>query len=293
MSTNEAAAEREKPAVLDGVPVTGEAVPQLAPFDRLMTGFLRQNKVPGAALAVTRGGNLIYARGLGYASVEQREPVQPRSLFRIASVSKPFTAATVMRLAEQHRLKLSDAAFRYVDIKPLPGRVVDPALARVTVIDLLQHRGGWDRDVTFDPMFQTVRFAADVGVPSPAGPRDVVRCMLSEHLSFSPGQRYAYSNFGYCVLGRVIERVSGKTYEQAVRNEVLDRIGIRSMRLARTQERAPGEVCYYASTTRAAAPSGLPFSPTTTAARSMRPTALSALRRWTRMADGWPRRRTW
>jgi CubicO group peptidase (beta-lactamase class C family) len=75
--------------------ITGPAMPKLAAYDELMTSFLREHKAPGAALAVAYHGRLVYARGFGHADVERQEPVRPMSLFRIASVSKPFTRQAV------------------------------------------------------------------------------------------------------------------------------------------------------------------------------------------------------
>src|SRR5438045_3464512 len=72
------------------VPVTGEADANLRPFDDLLLGFLEDNKVPGAALAVTRNGKLVHARGYGYANLDRKAEVAPAALFRIASVSKPL-----------------------------------------------------------------------------------------------------------------------------------------------------------------------------------------------------------
>src|SRR5215212_9997076 len=91
-----------------GPPVSGEADADLAPFDKLLTTFVRENKVPGASLAVTRQGRLVYARGFGYADRDKKRAVQPASLFRIASVSKPITAVAVLQLVEQKKLKLED-----------------------------------------------------------------------------------------------------------------------------------------------------------------------------------------
>jgi N-acyl-D-amino-acid deacylase len=112
---------------------------------------------------------------------------------------------------------------------------------------LLQHRGGWDRDKSFDAMFQSVKFAKKLGVDAPAGPATIIKAMLSEKLDFAPGERYAYSNFGYCLLGRVIEKLTGDEYEQAVKKAVLAPLGISSMRLGKTRlaDRAEGEVRYY------------------------------------------------
>src|SRR4051794_22792202 len=73
------------------ISITGPDEPRLAVFDQLMTSFIREHDVPGASLAIARHGQVIYARGFGYADVEKHEPVEPDSLFRIASISKPFT----------------------------------------------------------------------------------------------------------------------------------------------------------------------------------------------------------
>ena len=93
-------------------------MPKLAAYDDLMTEFMREHKPPGAALAVTYHGRLVYARGFGDANVEKHEPVRPVSRFRIASVSKPFTAAAVMHLVEQGKLQLDERVFPILKLQP-------------------------------------------------------------------------------------------------------------------------------------------------------------------------------
>lgn len=229
---------------------TGEAFEQLVSFDELMRTFVRDNQIPGAALAVGRQGRLVYARGFGYADVQRKRPVQPDSLFRIASISKPITAVTIMRLVDQGKLKLGDRVFDLLPHEPhLPhGGQPDPRLQQITIRQLLQHTGGWDRDVSIDPMFQPVKIAHSLGVAPPAQPDHVIRFMMGWQLDFDPGTRHAYSNFGYCVLWRVIEQVTGRGYEAHVRQDVLEPLGIRFMRIGKTlpQGRADREVCYYA-----------------------------------------------
>lgn len=233
------------------VPVTGRGDPRLASFDRLMTKFMAENKVTGAALAVARRGRLVYARGFGYADVETKEPVRPRSLFRIASVSKPFTSAAVLQLIERGKLSMDDRVVDVLSVRPNPqAEPIAPADARlrqVTIRLLLQHRGGWDRDKSFDPMFRPIRIAREFGAEPPAGPGLILASMWKRPLDFNPGERYVYSNFGYCVLGRVIEKVSGQSYEAYVRKEVLGPLGIHTMQIGKTLEsgRAPNEVRYY------------------------------------------------
>src|SRR5262245_10555762 len=79
----------------DDLPVTGLDNPALAPFDELLTKFVKDHAIPGAAVAVTRNGKLMYARGFGYADTENKKAVRPDSLFRLASISKPITAVGV------------------------------------------------------------------------------------------------------------------------------------------------------------------------------------------------------
>ncbi len=233
--------------------VTGLVMPKLAAYDDLMTTFMREHKPPGAALAVTYHGRLVYARGFGYANLEKHEPVRPASLFRIASVSKPFTATAVMRLVEQGKLQLDDRVFPILKVQPHleQGARLDPRWHNITVRHCLQHTGGWNRDKSFDPMAaQTAeRVAKALGVPLPIHPRQIIRYTMGKPLDFAPGTAYAYSNFGYCVLGRVIEAVSGKPYHEWVRQTILAPLGIRGMQLGRNllRDRALGEVKYYDS----------------------------------------------
>jgi N-acyl-D-amino-acid deacylase len=214
-----------------------------------MEAFLARHRVPGAAVAVTDGGRLVYARGFGYADLATREPVTPRSLFRIASLSKPITSTAILALAREGRLSLEDKVFSLLDqySEARQGKDYDKRQDAITLRELLEHRGGWDRDQSFDAMFESVRFAEEEGVPPPAAPDTVIRAMLRRPLDFDPGERYAYSNYGYCLLGRVIEKVTGVAYEAYVREHVLAGLGSRDMRLGRTrlEERQPGEVRYY------------------------------------------------
>ena len=240
------------PVKAQAPPVTGRAVKGMESFDRLMTSFIARHNVPGAALAVVRDGKIVYARGFGYADRDTRAPVGPGSLFRIASVSKPITSAAVMQLVERKdkKLRLGDRVFDILKLEPAGKGKVDPRLKGITVRQLLLHTGGWDRGKSFDPMFRPVRIAKALGAVPPAGPMHVARYMLTVSLDFDPGSRYAYSNFGYCLLGRIIEAKTNMTYEQYVRRHVLAPAGITRMRIGRTlpADRADGEVTYYTRT---------------------------------------------
>ncbi len=233
----------------DDLPLTGAAAPQLAPFDKLLTAFLAEHKVPGAALAVTRNGKLVHARGYGFADVEKKRPIEPAALFRIASISKPLTAVAVMRLVDQGKVKLDDPVLKYVRLKPHleNGSELDPRWKSITVRHCLQHTGGWDRQKSYDPIGVPRRIADTLGTKPPVPHDDVIRYMMGRKLDFDPGDRYAYSNLGYLLLGRVIETASGEKYEKHVRRKVLKPLGITTTQLGRVlpENRAKGEVLYY------------------------------------------------
>lgn len=237
-------AERAPAAVF-----VGEMDPAMEPFDTAIRAFMQEHCIPGAAVAVTDGGRLVFARGYGYADLATGEKATPNSLFRIASISKPFTAVKIMQLVEAGKLSLDDKAFDVLGlseaIRDKPQR--DQRLNDITIRHLLQHRGGWDRDQSFDAMFRSVQFARAMEVPPPASPADVIQAMLDQKLDFTPGERYAYSNFGYCLLGRVIEKLTGETYERATRATVLAPLGMHDMRIGATRlvGQGPGEVRYY------------------------------------------------
>ncbi len=225
----------------------------LEPFDDLLTQFIAANAVPGAALAVTRDGKLVYARGYGYADREQNKPVAPTATFRIASISKPITAVAILQLVEVGKIKLDDPALKYVQLKPFlaNGAKVDDRWAKVTLRQCLQHTGGWDRSKAggFDPIGMPARIMQEMKLNAAPTPEDVVRYMMGKPVDFDPGTRYAYSNLGFLVLGRVIETVTGAKYEPWVRKHVLTPVQADGMYLGLglPENRTPAEVTYYDS----------------------------------------------
>jgi len=230
------------PAASNG-PLTGIDQPELAGFDELLVSIGQKYEVPGAALAVTKDSRLVYARGYGLADRDAGQRVEPKSLFRIASLSKPITAVGVLQLVERGKLGLEDKVHSVLEL-PEPS---DKRWKDVTILQLMRHTGGWDRGVSFDPMFRSVEIAADQGVDPPAMPEQIIAYMLEQPLDFDPGARYAYSNFGYSLLGRVIERVTRMPYDRYIRQAVLGPLGVRRMKLGKTlpEGRAKDEVKYY------------------------------------------------
>jgi CubicO group peptidase (beta-lactamase class C family) len=239
------------PAQQQEMPTTGTGMPGMASLDQRVRDLMRQYGIPGGAVAVVRDGKLIYARGFGYADAESKTPVQSDALFRIASVSKPITGAAVMKLVEDGKLRLDDRVAPIIaDLKPAPGATVDPRWEQITIRHLLNHTGGWDRGKPnggFDPMFQSGIAAAAVAAPAPASAETIIRYMKGMPLDFDPGTKWVYSNFGYDILGRVIERLSGMPYEEFVRTRVLQPAGANRTRVGKTRLRdaLADEVKYY------------------------------------------------
>lgn len=227
----------------DGFPVVGQAFTSLLAIDSAMKAILKAHEFPGASLAIARDGRLVFARGYGYADQQQNRFVTPHDLFRIASISKPITAVAILKLVEQGKLALADKIWSLLAL----GEPKDARWKDISIRNLLDHSGGWDRDKSFDAMFKPVEFAGEAGLPPPADQNAVIQAMLKRDLDFSPNERYAYSNFGYCLLGRAVEKVTGLAYDEYVKQAVLCPAGAKRMRLGATRfsDTAAGEVQYY------------------------------------------------
>jgi N-acyl-D-amino-acid deacylase len=169
----------------------------------------------------------------------------------IASTSKLFTSAVVLKLIELGKLQVDQPAFALLsDLQPAPGQTVNPKLASITIRELLSMTSGLiDNAGTIgpDPMQNTVAIAAAMKAPSPATCDTVIRYELSQPLQSLPGTTYAYSNLGYCVLDAIIRRVTGLSYEAAVRQYVLAPLNIGRAKLADPllSDNLNGEVTYY------------------------------------------------
>ncbi|MFO0842195.1 MAG: serine hydrolase domain-containing protein [Gemmataceae bacterium] len=233
--------------VKDNIPISGQADPKFERFDVLLTTFFDKYSFPGgASLAVGREGKPLFARAYGYADKEAKLAAKPEALFRICSLSKPITAVAILQFVEQGRLSLDDKVMTVLNLQP-PAKGFDERWKRVTIRHLLEHRGGWDAKKGEDPMFLSPVIVQEVGGAHPATPQTIIRYMLRKDIDHEPGKKFAYSNFGYCLLGRVVERLGKASYEAHVKRHVLAPLGIKDMRLARSMwsQRAPNEVRYY------------------------------------------------
>jgi len=229
---------------------TGQSVPQLAPFDTMMQDLMTPRNIPSGQIAVALNGRLVLARGYTWNPGPNDRIVQPDSLFRLASVSKPITATLINRLIQDGQLALTDTIGQHVDLTPRPGATADPRLATVSVRNLLEHLGGFPDPtlVGHDPVFRDRTVAQALGIGLPLAHADVMRYQFGDPLTSNPGTTYAYSNFGYKLLGRIVESAAGMPYARYA-ERVFNPIGVWDMRLARTlvQHRAPSEVAYFSA----------------------------------------------
>jgi CubicO group peptidase (beta-lactamase class C family) len=213
---------------------------ELSGISGIVDGFMAKHNVPGLSLAIAKDDRLVFAGGYGTADKSTGADVHTNSRFRIASVTKPITSAAIFKLVEQNKLKLSDTVF---GSKGLLGTTygTQPYKAnidKITVQHLLEHTaGGWMNDGN-DPMFQHTDYDHK---------RLITWTLDNRALDNAPGANWAYSNFGYCVLGRIIEDATGQSYEAWVQQNILAPCGISSMEIAgnKLSDRLPDEVVYY------------------------------------------------
>ncbi len=218
--------------------------------DKSIMAFMQEWELPGASVAIAKDGKLIYARGFGYANLEHRELVQPFYRFRIASISKPLTSTAIFQLIDKGLLSLNASVFGPSGIlnDTVFLDIIDKRYYDITIEELLSHTAGWRRyGNDKDPMFSSAMIADYFGSSLAASKQQIIRYMLKQQLDYTPGADQAYSNFGYCILGRVIEKISGETYEQYVKKNILNIIGASSFELGGTYEsdKKENEVTYY------------------------------------------------
>ena len=208
----------------------GSAAIEVFDFTGMLERFADQHGISAGALGVMMNGEIVYEGAVGHMDAERQVRIRQDVMMRIASVTKPITAAAVRHLADRGMLALDDRVFDLgrngggiLDLEPFP-ELGDPRLAEITVLHLLQHRGGWDRDRVGTPGHFAIADA--MAVPSPPGLENTIRYILGQPLQFDPGARRSYSNIGYRVLGLVIEGVSGQDYMTYVRENIFAPLGV-------------------------------------------------------------------
>jgi D-alanyl-D-alanine carboxypeptidase len=183
-------------------------------FSAWLDGQIAYRGLPGVVVGVVAGDDLVWAAGFGHASVATRQPMTPRTKFRMASHSKLFTAIAIMQLREEGRLRLDDPVSMY-----LPWFAVQAATPDdppVTIEHLLTHSSGLPREA--GAHWTTLDFPTD----------DQLRDLLPDRqAAFSPEVRWKYSNLAYTLAGMIVERVSGQTWSDYVQRHIFDPLGMR------------------------------------------------------------------
>lgn len=180
-----------------------------AVVDSLVNAAMRARPSAGVSVAVMRGRDTLVLRGYGLADVENRAPAGAQTVYRIASVTKQFTAAAVLRLVEQGRIGLDDEVTRYLPDAPVSGH-------RVTIRQLLNHTSGM-------PSYTDAgqRWRARWGEDLP--PAAVLAISAPDSFNFAPGTAFRYNNSGYVLLGMLLERLSGQPYDAVIRAMAAER----------------------------------------------------------------------
>ena len=207
-------------------------------LDTLVLSFMKKWELDGAQLVIVRHDSLLYAKGYGFASITDSLPMRPGTLQRLASVSKLVTAAGIMRLCEMDSLSLDSRVFGPDGIlRDYNSYIRAPYYDEITVRHLLMHSSGLSCRAGGDPLFPGVYVDSQDAV---------LRGALRRRLAFRPGEGSEYSNLGYLLLSMVIEKVTGRSYEDWMQEYVLRPAGCHDFHIAGSTpgERLSGETCY-------------------------------------------------
>jgi len=168
---------------------------------------------PGISLIVTRNGKSIYHKARGMANLELGVPLETSSVFRIGSITKQFTAAAVMLLAEDGKLSIEDDITKFLPDYPTHGH-------KITIEHLLTHTSGI-KSYTDIPHYTDASIKNDLTVT------ELIDVFKNQPMDFAPGERFAYTNSGYVLLGAIIEKLSGENYESFLQKRIFDPLEMR------------------------------------------------------------------
>ncbi|MGP0068601.1 MAG: serine hydrolase domain-containing protein [Isosphaeraceae bacterium] len=179
-------------------------------IDAYVAARVREQGFPGLSLTIVREGKVVLAKGYGERSLEDEAPVEPQTVFAVGSVTKQFTCACILLLAEDGKLSVDDKVAKFY-----------PNLTRagdISLYDLMAHTSGYADFYPLDFVDRRLR--------EPIREDALLAEYAGSELDFEPGERYSYSNTGYTLLGRVVEKVSGKPMAQFLKERILDPLGM-------------------------------------------------------------------
>jgi CubicO group peptidase (beta-lactamase class C family) len=181
-----------------------------ARLDQVVQSYAAGRKFMGTAL-VARGNQVLFSKGYGFADLEWDVPNTPTTKFRLGSVTKQFTAASILLLEERGKLNVSDPVKKYMPDAPA-------AWDKMTIFHVLTHTAGIPNFTSF-PDYEKL-------APFPATPAQLVARFRDKPLDFAPGEQFSYSNSGYVLLGYLIEKIAGESYEKFVRENIFTPLGM-------------------------------------------------------------------
>ena len=185
-------------------------------IDKLFKDYADANHLPGLAFGIVADGKLLYNGNIGYTDIDKKIPVTSSSLFRIASMSKSFTAMAILKLRDDGKLNLDDAAYLYIpELKTLKYPTADAP--HITLRHLLSHSAGFPEDNPWGD-----RQLADTD-------KDLME-FIGKQITFSnpPGIAYEYSNLGFALLGKIITKVTGMRYQDYIKQNIWEPLGMKT-----------------------------------------------------------------
>jgi CubicO group peptidase (beta-lactamase class C family) len=186
-------------------------------IETLIEETMEESKIPGFAIGIVKDGQPVYSKGFGVAELGSDKPVTPQSLFHVASTGKTVVAMAIMQLVEQGLIELDDPVTDYLPYFSM----ADEAYTDITIRHLLAHRAGLPGTEDAIIRFQTMEPRYDE-----AALEDYVRSMSEYELLFAPGEDYSYSSPGFDVLGDVVAKVSGQSFEEYVDEHIFAPLGM-------------------------------------------------------------------
>lgn len=209
------------------------ARPALGPaIDTYAKASMQTYGATAVTVAVMKNGAVLHEAGYGFRDAAKTQPLPADALFRTASVIKPVTAAAIRELAAKGRLALSDRVFCTGENMPcvLPQSLLsagyDVRIKDMTVAHLIAHRAGWDRTVGRDSLSIEPYIRDKLGLQRPATRQEIIRYMMSFPLDSAPGTRVGYANFGYLLLGEILDQVSKTDYIAFVYPSIMAPLGV-------------------------------------------------------------------
>src|SRR5271163_4585355 len=188
-----------------------QAAPDPARMEQVIQSYASKKQFMGSVL-VARGNDILFDRSYGDANLEWDIPNSPSTKFRLGSITKQFTAASILLLEERGKLSVNDPVKKYIPDAPA-------AWGKITIFNLLTHTSGIPNFTSFSDYPSHEPFAAT--------PEQVVAWFRDKPLDFQPGEKWSYSNSGYVLLGYLIEKISGDSYEKFLQENILTPLGMK------------------------------------------------------------------